>query len=77
MAKKITANNGALTASSGVCTWTISNTLATADVLVQVIESATNTQVMTEVTVGASTITIKINSASDISANTYKAIIIG
>ncbi len=77
MAKKITANNTALTSTSGVCTWTISNTLATADVLVQVIESATNTQVMTEVTVGSSTITIKINSASDISANTYKAIIIG
>ena len=77
MAKKITANNGALTATSGVCTWTITNTLATADVLVQVIESATNTQVMTDVTVEASTITIKINSASDISANTYKAIIIG
>ena len=77
MAKKITANNGALTASSGVCTWTITNTLATADVMVQVIDIAINTQVMTEVSVGASTITIKINSTSNISANTYKAIIIG
>lgn len=77
MAKKITATNTALTASSGVCTWSITNSLSTADVTVQVFEVSTNAQVMTEVATTASTITIKINSASNISAGTYKAVIIG
>ena len=77
MAKKFSANNTALTASSGVCTWTITNTLATADVLVQIFEVSTGTQIMAEVTTSASIITIKMNSASNISADTYKAVIIG
>lgn len=77
MAKKFSANNTALTASSGVCTWTITNTLATADVLVQIFEVSTGTQIMAEVTTSASTITIKMNSTSNISANTFKAVIIG
>lgn len=77
MTKKITANNGALTSSGGVCTWTISNTLATADVIVQIFEISTNTQVLAEVSATASTITVKMNSTSDIAANSYKAVIIG
>lgn len=77
MAKKITANNGALISSGGVCTWTISNTLSTADVIVQIFEISTNTQVLAEVTATASTITVKMNSTSDIAANSYKAVIIG
>jgi hypothetical protein len=77
MTKKLTVNNGALTASSGVVTWSISNTLATADVTVQIFEVSTGTQVMAEVSTGASTITVKMNSTSNISANTYKAVVIG
>lgn len=77
MAKKFAVNNGALTASSGVCTWSISNTLASADVNVQIFEVATGTQVMAEVSTGSSTITVKMNSASNISADTYRAVIIG
>lgn len=75
--KKIAANNTALTASSGVVTWTISNTMGTADVQVQIFEVSTGTQVMAEVSVGSSTITIKMNSVSDIAADTYRAVIIG
>lgn len=75
--KKIASNNTALTASSGVVTWTISNTIGTADVQVQIFEVSTGTQVMAEVSVGSSTITIKMNSASDIVADTYRAVIIG
>ena len=75
--KKIASNNTALTASSGVVTWTISNTIGSADVQVQVFEIATGTQVMAEVSVGVSTITIKMNSASDIAADTYRAVILG
>lgn len=75
--KKITATNGALTASGGVCTWSISNTLATADVIVSVYEVSTGDEVMCAVTAASGTITVKINSSSNISANTYKAVIIG
>ena len=75
--RKIAVNNTALTASSGVCTWTITNSMGTAYVTVQIFEVSTGAQVMTEVLVGASTITIKLNSSSNISADTYRAIIIG
>lgn len=77
MAKKFAVNNGALTASSGVVTWSITNTLASADVTVQIFEISTGTQVMAEVATGASTITVKMNSTSNISADTYRAVVIG
>lgn len=75
--KVISANNTALTASSGVVTWNITNSIGTTSVLVQVFEIATNTQVMAEVAVTASTITIKMNSTANIAANTYRAVVIG
>ena len=74
---KITANNTALTSSSGVCTWSITNTLATEDVTVSVYEISSKDQVFPAVTVGSSTITIKINSSTNIAADTYKVVIIG
>lgn len=77
MTKKISQNNPLLTATSGVCTWTISNTLGDADVSVTVREILTNEEVIVGITTTASTITIKINSANDVIANTYKATIIG
>lgn len=75
--KVITANNTALTVSSGVCTWTISNTIGSTAVLVQVFEISTNKQVMCEIAVTSSTITIKMNSSANIAANTYRAVILG
>lgn len=75
--QKITAINGALTASSGVCTWTITNSLGFADVLVQVRNASTGAVVEVAETITASTITIKLNSTSNIAAGTYKAVIIG
>lgn len=77
MAKKFTAQNSALTQSGGVCTWAITNSLGTADVGVHVYEISTGDEVMCAVNVAAGTITIKINSTSNIAANTYKAVIIG
>ena len=74
---KLAVNNGALTQSGGICTWTISNTLATADVVISVYELSTGSEVMCDIMTSNSTITIKINSASNISADTYKAVIIG
>lgn len=75
--QKITATNPALTATGGVCTWTISNTLATADVHVTIKEVATNDEVETSITTTANNVVIKMNSTSNIAAGTYKAIIIG
>ena len=77
MAKKFTAQNGALTASGGVCTWSITNSLGTADVGVHIYEVTTGDEVMCAVNVAAGTITLKINSSSNIAADTYRAVIIG
>ena len=76
-AQILTATNGALTASGGVCTWSVTNSLASADAVVQVFEVSTGTQVMTEVTTGISTITIKFNSSSNIASGTYRMVAIG
>lgn len=77
IAKKFTATNGALTASGGVCIWTITNTLNTADVGIHVYEISTGAEVFTDNTVASGTVTIKFNSITDIAASTYKAVIIG
>lgn len=77
MAKKASATSPALTATGGVCTWTISNTLATADVVVSVYDVASGDEVFAAVTASSSTITVKINSSSNITAGTYKAVIVG
>lgn len=77
MAKAFHVNNSALTSSGGVCTWTITNSLATKYVQVHVYEESTGDEVMTSVTTTSGTITVKINSATDIAADTYFAVIIG
>lgn len=70
-----TATNPALTSSGGVCTWTISSTPTNA--IVQIYEVSSGDMVFVEQTLGSGSITIKMNSASNISAGTYKAVIIG
>ena len=74
---QITAANGALTAAGGVCTWTISNSLGTSDVNVFVYRISDGKQIMTEIDVASDNVIVKFNSASDISANAYKAVIVG
>ena len=73
----LAVNNTALTQSGGVCTWTISNTLNNADVICSVREVSSGEEVAVNVTYTASNIVIKINSASNIAAGTYRAVIIG
>lgn len=73
----LATNNTALTQSGGVCTWTITNTLNNADVICSVREVSSGEEVGVNITYTASTITIKINSSSNISAGTYRAVIIG
>ncbi len=75
--EKFTAQNGALTPISGVATWEITNSIGSADVLVQIFRVADNVQVMAEVAVTAATITVKMNAGADIASGTYKAVVIG
>lgn len=76
MAKKATFTNGALTASSGVCTWTISTTLSP-NCLCSIRETSGGAEVLCDVTYGSGAITVKINSSGNIAANTYTATVIG
>ena len=74
--QKFTVQNPALTSSSGICEWTISNTLG-ADVEVMVKKVSNNESVMFDYIPTSSTITVKLYSTSNISADTYKAVIVG
>lgn len=75
--QKLAVSNPSLTASGGVCTWSITNTLGTADCVATVREASTGAEVACDVTYGAGTITVKINSTSDVSASVYTAVVIG
>jgi len=77
--RKFAEGNGSLTSSGGVCTWTVTHNLATKDVTVQVYEVAADyAQVEVDVQhTSTSAVTIKINSASTISADTYRVVVIG
>jgi hypothetical protein len=77
--KKFAESNGSLTSTSGVCTWTVTHNLATKDVTVQVYEVAADfAQVEVDVEhTTTSAVTIKINSETTISADTYRVVVIG
>lgn len=72
-----TATSPALTPTDGVITWSFANSIASANVSVDVIDTSTNKVVDVEKTITSSTITIKFLSANNISAGAYKAIIMG
>lgn len=74
---KLTATNPALTPVGGVATWTISNTLANADVVVMIKEVATGDEIIAEVVVSSSNVVIKMNAGATIAEGLYKAVIIG
>lgn len=76
MATKSTFTNPALTASSGVCTWTIT-TAKSPNCICTIRETSGGAEVLCDVTYGSGTITVKINSSSNIAANTYTATVIG
>ena len=75
--QKLTATNGALTASGGVCVWEITNSLGSADVQVSIYDVTSGAQVGAYIEVGASTITVKFNSSANIAAGTFKAVVLG
>ena len=72
MATVHTYSNPALTASSGVCTWTITNTYGPFS-LWMIKEASTGEEVVCDITHNSGNVVIKINSTSNIAANTYKA----
>lgn len=74
---KITVLNPALTPSSGIATWTITNTLGIRDVIIRVMDNSTGETVATNSTTTVSTITLTFNADVNVPAETYKAIIIG
>jgi hypothetical protein len=77
--KKYAEGNGSLTSSGGVCTWTVTHSLGTKDVTVQVYEVAADyAQVEVDVQhTSTSAITIKINSETTITADTYRVVVVG
>lgn len=75
--KKISVNNPALTQSGGVCTWTISNTIGSQAVFVSIYNLSTGAEVICAVETSASIVIIKMNSSTNIAADSYKAVIIG
>lgn len=74
---KFTAASPSLTVSSGTCTWEITNTIGSADVVCSVREASTGNEVFCDITYTASKVTVKINSASNITAGVYTAVVMG
>lgn len=80
--KKYSANNTELTAVGGVFTWTISAAThgISQPLVVQLFEVASGAQVIADVIVASTGVTIQINdsaNANTLTANTYKVVIIG
>lgn len=76
--RKYTETNPALTVAGGIATWTVTHGLNTSDVTVQVYEVSTNEAVLVDiVATSTSVVTLKIVSASDISAGVYKVVVVG
>lgn len=70
--------NPALTQSGGLCTWTVTHNLNNSNVGIHVYEVSSGDEVMYDRTItSVNVVTIKILSASNISAGTYKAVIQG
>lgn len=78
VAHKYSVANTALTPVSGTATWTVTHNLGSLDVEVQIYDVATGETVIADVTrTSTSAVTVSINSASNIAADTYKAVVIG
>ena len=75
--EKFSAQNPALTPAAGIATWEITNSIGSADVVVQLFRVSDNVQVMAEVAVAAAKITVKMNAAAEVAADTYKAVVVG
>jgi hypothetical protein len=76
--KKYTALNTELTPSSGVVTWTVTHSLGTAEVIVQVYDKLTGALVEVDVVRTSSTVvTLSWAASATVSANAYTVTVIG
>lgn len=76
--RKYSADNPALTPSSGLCTWTVTHNLGTKDVVVGIEEISTGEVVIADIVkTSTNVVTIKIVSSSNITAGTYRVTVIG
>ena len=75
--KKYSENNGALTASGGQVTWTVTHNIGTRDVTVQLFDLATYAQVEVDVVrTDGTTVTLSWVSGN-VSADAYRVVIVG
>lgn len=73
---KAVITNPSLTTDGEHCTWTITNTVSD-DCCLTIKEITSGEEIIGNVTFGTGTITVVLNSTENISADTYKAVIIG
>ena len=72
------AQNPALTATGGVCTWSVTHNLDSTNVNVALYEASSGERVMYDYSVtNANSIAVKILATSNIAANTYKVVVQG
>ena len=76
--KKETYKNTLLAPVDGVCTWVINHTLGTTDIMCVITEVSTGSEViMSKQAISSTEYRITFNAAASVSANTYKAVLIG
>jgi hypothetical protein len=71
--RRVILQESILSPSGGICTWTIGTTALCASC--SVYEVSTGNEVLTDLIIGDDSITIKINSTSNIPAGTYKVVL--
>lgn len=70
--------NPALTVSGGICTWTVTHNLNNSNVAVHLYEVSTGDEVMFDRAItSANVVTIKILASANITAGTYKVVVLG
>lgn len=75
--EKFAIDNPALTVSGGVATWTIANSIGSADVVCSIREKASGEEVYAQIVYGDSTITASFNADANVSAGEYRAVVVG
>lgn len=75
---KYSENNGALTPSAGVVTWTVTHSIGTLDVTVQIRDLADNALVEADVVItSTNVVTISWISSATVSADSYRVVVVG
>lgn len=76
--KKESYTNPALTPSSGKCTWTIDHTIGARECCVEIYNASTYKRVIMDVVhTSTSQVTVEFNASGNVSAGTYKAVLVG